>query len=300
MTGSLGAGRYAPSPTGDLHLGNLRTAVLAWLFARSTGRRFLLRIEDLDAGRVRPGIAERQTADLVALGLDFDPPTLLQSGRTDAYAAALARLAGRTFECFCTRREIAEAASAPHGRTPRYPGTCRDLTAAERAERRRTRTPALRLRAAGAVHTVHDLRHGEVTGPVDDLVVRRNDGVASYHLAVVVDDGDTGVDQVVRGEDLLDAAVGQAHLATLLGYPAPAYAHVPLALNPAGHRLAKRDGAVTLAELAALGVAPSQVLGTVAVSLGLPPARTAADLLPHFDPDRLPRRPWVVATGRPG
>lgn len=118
MTGSPGAGRYAPSPTGDLHLGNLRTAVVAWLFARSTGRRFLLRIEDLDAGRVRPGVAGRQTGDLVALGLDFDASTLVQSGRTHAYAAALARLAGRTFECFCTRREIAEAASAPHCTTP--------------------------------------------------------------------------------------------------------------------------------------------------------------------------------------
>ncbi len=300
MTGSPGAGRYAPSPTGDLHLGNLRTAVLAWLFARTTGRRFLLRIEDLDAGRVRPGVAERQAADLVALGLDFDPPTLVQSGRTDAYAAALTRLAGRTFECFCTRREIAEAASAPHGATPRYPGTCRDLNPAEREERRRTRPPALRLRSDGAEQTVHDLIYGSVTGAVDDLVLRRNDGVAAYHLAVVVDDGETGVDQVVRGEDLRPAAVSQAFLATLLGHPVPAYAHVPLALNPEGRRLAKRDGAVTLTDLAAVGVTKEQVLGTIAVSLGLPPAGTAAGLLPHFDPGRLPRRPWVVTTERPG
>jgi glutamyl-tRNA synthetase len=300
VTGSPGAGRYAPSPTGDLHLGNLRTAVLAWLFARSTGRRFLLRFEDLDTGRVRPGLDERQRRDLVALGLDFDPPTLVQSERAEAYDAALARLAGRTFECFCTRREIAEAASAPHGATPRYPGTCRDLSAAERADRRRTRTPALRLRAGGVEQTVADLRHGVLTGPVDDVVVRRNDGGASYHLAVVVDDGETGIDQVVRGEDLLDAAVSQAHLATLLGYPPPTYAHVPLALNPAGRRLAKRDGAVTLADLAALGVTAGQVLGTIAVSAGLPPVRTVADLLPHFDADRLPRRPWTVATGRLG
>ncbi|HZA05801.1 MAG TPA: glutamate--tRNA ligase family protein, partial [Propionibacteriaceae bacterium] len=128
MAGHRGAGRYAPSPTGELHLGNLRTAVLAWLFARAGGRRFLLRIEDLDAGRVRPGMAEQQTADLVALGLDFDPPVLVQSARSDAYAAALATLAGNTFECFCTRREIAEAASAPHGTVPRYPGICRNLT----------------------------------------------------------------------------------------------------------------------------------------------------------------------------
>jgi glutamyl-tRNA synthetase len=294
VAGHRGAGRYAPSPTGDLHLGNLRTAVLAWLFARSSGRRFLLRIEDLDAGRVRPGLAERQTADLLALGLDFDPPTLVQSGRGGAYAAALDRLAGQTFECFCTRREIAEAASAPHGAVPRYPGTCRGLTTDQRAERRRTRAPALRLRADGAEQTVPDLLHGPVTGVVDDIVVRRNDGTAAYHLAVVVDDGDSGVDQVVRGDDLLSSAVSQAYLARLLGYPVPTYAHVPLAVNAEGRRLAKRDGAVTLADLAALGRTPAQVLDLITGSLALPPAGTVAELLPHFDPGRLPRGTWVV------
>ncbi len=300
MAGHRGAGRYAPSPTGDLHLGNLRTAVLAWLFARSSGRRFLLRIEDLDAGRVRPGLAERQTADLLALGLDFDPPTLVQSDRAEAYAAALDRLAGRIFECFCTRREIAEAASAPHGAVPRYPGTCRDLTADQRTERRRTRTPALRRRAEGAEQTVPDLLHGPVTGTVDDVVVRRNDGTAAYHLAVVVDDGDSGVDQVVRGDDLLSAAVSQAYLARLLGYPVPTYAHVPLAVNAEGRRLAKRDGAVTLADLSALGQSPAQVLGLIAASLDLPPAAAVAELLPVFDPARLPREPWVVHPVRVG
>ena len=300
MAGHRGAGRYAPSPTGELHLGNLRTAVLAWLFARSSGRRFLLRIEDLDSGRVRPGLAERQTADLIALGLDFDPPTLVQSARVDAYTAALDRLSGRTFECFCTRREIAEAASAPHGAVPRYPGTCRSLTPDQRAERRRTRTPALRLRADGAEQTVPDLLHGAVTGTVDDIVIRRNDGTAAYHLAVVVDDGDSGVDQVVRGDDLLSSAVSQAYLARLLGYPVPTYAHVPLALNADGRRLAKRDGAVTLADLAALGQGPAQVLALLAASLALPPVATVAELLPVFDPARLPREPWVVHPARVG
>ncbi|HZA03051.1 MAG TPA: glutamate--tRNA ligase family protein, partial [Propionibacteriaceae bacterium] len=213
---------------------------------------------------------------------------------SDAYAAALATLAGNTFECFCTRREIAEAASAPHGTVPRYPGICRNLTEAERAERRRTRVPALRLRADGAEQTISDLLHGTVTGAVDDIVVRRNDGTAAYHLAVVVDDGDTGVDQVVRGDDLLSSAVSQAHLARLLGYPVPTYAHVPLALNAEGRRLAKRDGAVTLADLAALGRTPAQVLSLIAESLDLPPAGTVAELLPAFDPARLPRRPWIV------
>ena len=289
-----GAGRYAPSPTGELHLGNLRTALLAWLFARSTGRRFLLRIEDLDAGRVRPGLAEQQQADLEALGLDFDDEPVVQSRRAAAYAAALEALGDRTYECFCTRREIAEAASAPHGLVGRYPGTCRELTPAQRADRRRTRTPALRLRADGAEQVVYDVLHGEVRGVVDDIVVRRNDGVAAYHLAVVVDDADSGVDQVVRGDDLLPSAISQAHLAQLLGHAPPTYAHVPLAVNVEGRRLAKRDGAVTLVDLAALGIGTREVLGMLCTSLGLPEVDQPRDLLDHFDPVALPKEPWVV------
>ena len=299
MTDRVGVGRYAPSPTGELHLGNLRTALLAWLFARSTGREFLLRIEDLDAGRVRAGLAEQQVADLTALGLDFDGVPVVQSQRAPAYAAALAVIADRTYECFCTRREIAEAASAPHGATAVYPGTCRGLTGRQRAERRRTRAPALRLRADGPAQTVHDVMRGTVTGHVDDFVVRRNDGVASYNLAVVVDDAGSGVDQVVRGDDLLPSAVNQAYLAGLLGHPAPTYAHVPLAVNTKGRRLAKRDGAVTLSDLATLGVGPPQVLGLIARSLGWPAPDRPADLLPLFDPARLPRDPWVVDANLP-
>lgn len=293
-----GAGRYAPSPTGDLHLGNLRTGLLAWLFARSTGRELLLRFEDLDAGRVRPGVAERQRADLESLGIGFDPPLLVQSERTEVYAAALTALEPLSYECFCTRREIAEAASAPHGEPGRYPGTCRDLTEAERAERRRSgRRPALRVRADDAVVSIVDVLHGEVTGVVDDVVVRRNDGVAAYNLAVVVDDGASGVDQVVRGDDLLSAAPAQAWLARQLELPVPTYAHVPLALNSEGRRLAKRDGAVTLTDLALLGWTPDRVLGLLATSLGLAePGEpvTTPDLLSRFDPDLLPRRPWIV------
>ena len=293
-----GAGRYAPSPTSDLHLGNLRTAVLAWLFARSTGRAFGLRIEDLD--RVRsgdPAIARRQLADLVALGIEFDRPTVVQSERLDAYAAALERLAPLTYECFCTRREIAEAASAPHGAPARYPGTCRDLTPAEREARRAVRPPALRLQAGGALMTVSDLLHGAVAGVVDDVVLRRNDGMFAYHLAVVVDDAAAGVDQVVRGDDLLASAPAQAWLAQQLGAVPPTYAHVPLAVNADGRRLAKRDGDVTLAHLARVGVGADQVLTVLAGSLGLAAPRepvTLLDLLDRFDPERLPRDPWVV------
>ena len=298
-----GAGRYAPSPTGELHVGNLRTALLAWLFARSTGRRFLLRIEDLDTARIRPGMGEQQLGDLAALGITFDGKPVMQSQRLAAYQDALITLADRTYECFCSRREIAEAASAPHGTVARYPGTCRNLTEADRMDRKLRRQPALRLRADGAVQIVHDLLHGAVTAEVDDVVLQRNDGTPAYNLAVVVDDGFSGVDQVVRGDDLLPAAVTQAFLAELLGYPPPLYAHVPLAVNAEGRRLAKRDGAVTLPDLAALGMEPSSVLGLIAVSLDLAsPGEgvTPEILLQRFDPERLPRRPWVVMGLRSG
>lgn len=292
-------GRYAPSPTGDLHLGNLRTAVLAYLFAHhGPGRGELLyRIEDLDLSRVRPGIAERQRADLESLGLVFDPPLVVQSTRFEAYERALRALQGRTFECFCSRREIREAASAPHGSPGRYPGTCRNLTEAERAERRRNRVPAIRLRADREPVTVCDLLYGEVTGIPDDIVLQRNDGSPAYHLAVVVDDADSGVNQVVRGDDLLGSAISQAYLARLLGREVPTYAHVQLALNAAGERLAKRDGAVTLADLAPRGVGPVQVLSMIAESLGLAGSGELVDLgtmAARFDPDRLPRTPWVI------
>ena len=211
-------------------------------------------------------------------------------------------LADQTYECYCTRREIAEASSAPHGAQPRYPGTCRDLTERQRAERRRSRPAALRVRADDATETVRDLLQGVVSGVVDDFVVRRGDGGYAYHLAVVVDDADAGVDQVVRGDDLLPAAINQAWLAERLGRTSPTYAHVPMAVNAAGARLAKRDGPVTMADVAALGRSPVEVLSRLAASLGLAEPGEAvalADLLPRFDPARLPRRPWVV-TAEPG
>jgi glutamyl-tRNA synthetase len=217
-----------------------------------------------------------------------------------AYEHALARLAQRSYECFCTRREIAEAASAPHTSVARYPGTCRDLTDAERATRRTVRPPALRLRAKGASTTVHDLLHGDITGPVDDFVIRRNDRVPAYNLAVVVDDGDTGVDQVVRADDLLPSAINQAFLAGVLGYRVPTYAHVPLAVNAQGVRLAKRDGAVTLADLGRLGLNPAEVMTIIAQSLKMAQPGESADLdrlLQRFDPALIPREPWIVRAG---
>lgn len=284
-----GVGRFAPSPSGDLHVGNLRTALLAWLCARSSGRGFVLRVEDLD--RVREGAEQRQLDDLAAIGLDWDGPPVRQSGRARLYDAALASLAGRglVFECFCTRREILDAPSAPHAPPGSYPGTCRDLTPAERDERRRGRPAALRLRAGVETFTVDDVLHGRFTGPVDDFVLRRGDGAVAYNLAVVVDDAQQGVDQVVRGDDLLSSAPRQAHLATLLGATPPTYVHVPLALNADGQRLAKRDGAVSRTDLALRG---TDVLALVAASLGLT-GSTPGELLDGFDVTRIPRTPWT-------
>lgn len=288
-----GAGRFAPSPSGDLHLGNLRTGLLAWLFARSTGRRFLMRVEDLD--RVQKGAAERQLADLAAIGLDWDPPVVWQSRRLPLYETAIERLtaAGLTYECFCTRREIQQAVTAPHGPLGAYPGTCRKLTEREREERRAQGRPAaLRLRAGVTEFTVVDRLLGEYRGAVDDLVLRRGDGTPAYNLAVVVDDADQGIDQVVRGDDLLPSTPRQAYLATLLDLPVPEYAHVPLVLNTAGQRLAKRDGAVTLRDRLALGESPRHVLGVLAESLGYADTNTPSGLLEQFRPENLPREPW--------
>ncbi|MDN5688791.1 MAG: tRNA glutamyl-Q(34) synthetase GluQRS [Brachybacterium sp.] len=296
---SVGAGRYAPSPSGDLHLGNLRTAILAWALARRTGRTFHLRIEDLD--RVREGSEERQLADLAALGLDWDGEVVRQSDRGAAHDAAIERLVGRglVFECYCTRREIQEAPSAPHAPPGAYPGTCRDLTSSQRATgrarmRELQREPALRLRADVSEWAVEDLWAGTVTGAVDDLVLRRGDGVVAYNLAVVVDDAAAGVDQVTRADDLLSSAPRQAHLAHLLGLPEPGYAHVPLAVNTAGARLAKRDGAVTLRDRLERGEPVAAVVARIGDSLGLPGCRTAADVLERWEPSTLSPQAWVV------
>jgi glutamyl-tRNA synthetase len=283
------AGRFAPSPSADLHIGNLRTALLAWLFARSTGRRFLLRVEDLD-DRTFADVAERQLRDVAAIGVTWDEPPEYQTAHATRYDAVIDGLTvrGLTYECFCSRRDILQAPRAPHAPEGAYPGTCRDLTAGERAARRESgRPPALRLRSELDEYTVTDVLHGSYTGVVDDLVLRRGDGVPAYNLAVVVDDAAQGIDQVVRGDDLLPSSPRQAYLAALLGYPQPTYAHVPLVLNAEGKRLAKRDGAVTLAEI---GVPTA--LAEIAASLGFTAASVDA-MLAEFDPARLPREPWT-------
>jgi glutamyl-tRNA synthetase len=286
-------GRFAPSPTGTLHLGNLRTALLAWLYARAQGAPFLLRIEDLDTGRVRPHFEREQLADLAAIGLDWDGEPVRQSERLDLYADALARLDadGLIYPCWCTRAEIREASSAPHGPLPEghYPGTCRRLTAAQRAQREASgRPPALRVDAGAALVAFEDRLHGMQELTVDDFVVRRNDGAFAYNLAVVVDDGAQGIGEVVRGDDLLDSTPRQLWLADRLALDRPSFAHVPLVLGPDGARLAKRHGAVTLADRLEQGETAAEVRARLAASVGLATGAerpSPAELVARFDPD---------------
>ena len=254
-----------------------------------------MRMEDLDRGRVRAEYYDRQLSDIAALGIDWDGPVVRQSERDALYEEALGRL--ETYPCWCTRAEIREAASAPHGDLPEgaYPGTCKRLTTAERAEREASgRPPATRLDAGGAQVEFGDELLGPGAGLVDDFVLRRGDGTFAYNLAVVVDDGEQGVDQVVRGADLVDSTPRQLLLARLLELPAPAYAHVPLMLGPDGARLAKRHGAVTLADRRALGESPADVLAFLAGTLGMT-GTTPDALVAEFDPARLPREPTVLA-----
>lgn len=299
-------GRFAPSPTGELHLGNLRTALVAWLAARSSGRAFLVRMEDLDRVTSSVEHERRQLADLAAIGLDWDGEVVRQSDRFDRYRSEIERLrsAGAVYECYCTRREIREeiaaAASAPHVHLPdgAYPGTCRELAADERAARRAAgRSPALRLRTDGRVIAVDDRVAGRYEGAVDDVVLARADGVPAYNLAVVVDDIAQGVDQVVRGDDLLSSTPRHVLLYELLGAAPPEYLHVPMVLGDDGARLAKRHGAVTLADLRADGMDAGDVLGVLARSLGLATAGerpTATRLIARFDPAHLPRAPVAL------
>jgi glutamyl-tRNA synthetase len=320
------AGRFAPSPTGPLHLGSLRTAVLGWLAARTASSSFALRIEDLDERVSRRDVEEGQRRDLDDLGVTFDGPVVRQSERRDRYADAIARLeaTGLTYPCYCSRREIREAASAPHDASPHeplprttaregnaagtapvlaleapYPGTCRSLSARQRAEREAAgRTPALRLRAEGARRGFVDRVWGWFEGPVDDVVIRRNDGTPAYQLAVVVDDVAQGIGEVVRGDDLLASTPRQLFVAEALGWAPPSYAHVPLVLGPSGERLAKRDGAVGLAEHRARGRTHADVLGALVASVGWWPAGEPlepdrlGELAAGVDLATVPRAPW--------
>ncbi len=280
-----------------MHLGNARTALLGWLQARAADGEFLLRIEDLDQARCRPEYVDALYRDLEYLGLDWDEAPLVQSQRADVYDAALERLQaqGRLYPCSCSRAEIARAAAAPHGPGddgPKYPGTCRAGTPRPSAPPQ-GRAAALRFVPPDKVYAFVDAVMGptaqNVAEAVGDFVVRRNDGVASYQLAVVVDDAASQVTHVLRGEDLLLSTPRQLALIEALGLPAPAYAHVPLVLGEDGERLAKRHGAPTVSDLRERGVPAERVVGLLARLSGLGDGapRRARELVEAFDITRL-------------
>jgi glutamyl-tRNA synthetase len=307
-------GRFAPSPTGELHLGNARTALLAWLWAKGSGGGFTLRVEDLDRPRERPGMAERQLAELAWLGIDWDegpdPRTgsdegrrgpYRQAQRTGVYEEALRALGESVYECFCSRAEIAAAASAPHGdEGPRYPGACANLSTAQRSERRRTRTPALRFRAAPGPVRFDDEIQGpqefDVQAQTGDFVLRRADGTHAYQLAVVVDDAAMGISQVLRGADLLSSTARQILLYRALGRSTPRWAHAPLVVSATGERLAKRDRALSLDGLRAMHADPQRIVDELWRLSGQTPApgETLAQRARSFDLGRVPKIPLAL------
>lgn len=298
-----GAGRYAPSPSGPLHIGNLRTALLAWLAARSRGAPFLLRIEDLDRDRCRPDHERSQLADLMALGLVWDAPVMRQSQRLEEHREAFEQLraAGRVYPCWCTRADVREAASAPHpgSGASRYRGRCRHLSRDERRQRAREtgREPVWRLDGQSERVRFHDLLRGRLDGVVDDVILWRADDTPAYNLAVVVDDAAQSVREVVRGDDLIDSTPSQILIAEILGLTRPAYLHVPLVLGAERERLAKRDGSVTLRQRLAAGESVEQIVGWMARSAGLADAdepTTLDALVSTFDPHELARDPVIL------
>ena len=313
--------RLAPSPTGALHLGNARTFLLTWLDARAHGRELVMRMEDLDGPRTKPGAAEQALEDLRWLGLDWDGETLVQSTRAAAHGQALERLraAGRVYPCVCTRKEIDQARSAPHeGEWPSYPGVCADRFAdGAAAEAASGRAPAWRFRVDAAREVAFQDRFrgperhvpGRDSG---DFVVAKQTGEAAYQLAVVVDDAFQQVDLVIRGDDLVPSTPLQLLLYEALGLPAPTFCHLPLVRGPDGRRLAKRHGDTRIAHYREAGVPPERVVGLLAHWSGLGPRApiSAAELRAEgFGWERVPRQDvtfepaddaWLLAGRAPG
>jgi glutamyl-tRNA synthetase len=291
--------RFAPSPTGDLHLGGAWTALAAWAFARHAGGATVLRVEDIDTPRVVRGAAARIAEDLAWMGLDWDEGPIVQSARTAVYEAALAKL--DTYSCDCSRAEIARVASAPHaGEELVYPGTCRDLD----PNREMKRAPAIRLRvASGTTIAFDDLCKGrieqDVSATAGDFVLRRGDGVFAYQLAVAIDDADERLTHVIRADDLVASTPRQILLMQLLGYSEiPRYAHLPLVVAPDGSRVAKRVQSASIRSLRDRGVSAEELIGELASALGLiaPTARaTAHDVAASLrEPSTWRREPWPM------
>ncbi|MDX1438891.1 MAG: tRNA glutamyl-Q(34) synthetase GluQRS [Rubricoccaceae bacterium] len=299
-------GRFAPSPTGGLHLGSALVALIAWLSARSQSGSFVWRVEDIDGPRVVAGAVEQQMEEARWLGLDWDEGPDVggahapyeQSLRSPHYEQALARLAEkrRLFPCAHSRKDLQELASAPHGtdRPPPYPKSLRpavlDANWFEQYQTRENHDAALRFRVNDGGVTFHDAVYAEVvqnvSEEVGDFVLKRKDGVYAYQLAVVVDDLDMHITEVVRGADLLDSTARQIQLIQALTGVIPTYAHVPLLVNEAGEKLSKRDKSITISELRKAGIQPQAIVGWLAHLVGFldrPSARTPSDLVTLFD-----------------
>ncbi|WP_310550051.1 tRNA glutamyl-Q(34) synthetase GluQRS [Paenibacillus glufosinatiresistens] len=315
-TSGLPRGRFAPSPSGDIHIGNALSALLSWLQIRRSGGSYILRMEDIDAARCRPEYARRIPGDLRWLGLDWDEgPDIggpfgpyTQSERMELYEEALTRLSARErlYPCFCSRHDLLQAAAAPHGLSaegPVYPGTCRRLSAQERSLRAAVKSPSLRFAVTQGELTFADGIAGKQTvqrADGGDFVVRRADGIPSYQLAVVVDDALMGITEVLRGFDLLDSTPRQLMLFEALGWSPPRYSHSPLLIGPDGRRLAKRHGGITLAELRESGVKAERVAGWLAWVSGLleePEERTPRELIAFYDQSRIARQSITVTPG---
>lgn len=300
--------RLAPSPTGALHLGNARTFLINWLLARQNGWRIVLRIEDLDGPRIKRGAAELAIEDLRWLGIDWDEGPIYQSSRLDQYRAATETLlrAGAAYPCICTRKEVDAAASAPHaedGATV-YPGTCRGKfkSLEEARASRGGREAAVRFNTQNAVVDFQDnfsgAHHFDVEHQLGDFVIAKGDGTPAYQLAVVVDDADMNVTNIVRGDDLIDSTPRQILLYRALGVAdrIPAYTHLPLVIGTDGRRLAKRHGDTRLASYRDAGVPASRVLALLAKWSGIEKTddvTIAKDLIGRFSLDRVPRTPIV-------
>ncbi len=294
-------GRFAPSPSGRMHLGNVFSAMLAWLSVRSQNGEMVLRIEDLDPDRCRPEYAETLKEDLRWLGLDWDREQTPQSRRTEEYARQFQRLQaqGLVYPCYCTRGEL-HAASAPHGSDGQllYAGTCRHLTPAQQAEK--TKAPAWRLMVPEKTYGFADGLQGAVEQRLDrecgDFIIRRADGVYAYQLAVVTDDGQGGVTEVVRGMDLLDSTPRQLYLYECLGLMPPRFYHVPLLTAADGRRLSKRDRDLDLGILRQK-YGPEEILGALAHLCGLLPERasvSAKELATVFNWSKVSSRPLIA------
>ncbi|WP_276357990.1 tRNA glutamyl-Q(34) synthetase GluQRS [Cohnella caldifontis] len=300
-------GRFAPTPSGLLHVGNAGTALLAWLQVRSRGGEIAMRIEDLDAPRCKPEWAVRAMEDLRWLGLDWDEGPDIggprgpyeQSRRGTLYDAALGVLErqGYLYPCYCSRADLLSLAGAPHGLASEgaaYPGTCRGLSEAERFERAAAKTPSQRFAMPDKPVAFADGIAGEVVYPAGaggDFVVKRADGIIGYQLAVTVDDGEMGITHVLRGWDLLDSTPRQLLLAEALGYPPPKYSHAPLMLGPDGNRLAKRHGDIAVSALRESGIRPEGLIGLLAWLYGLsdrPEPASASELIPLFREELIP------------